>query len=910
MIIFHLTEPDSLARTSSPDSLFYQFIDQYNSGSLIEAESVLNLILVSKDSLNEQELVSVLNNLGVVNQMLGRYDKALEFYNQAELSTTYKKEFLNNIADIYTNKGNIHLLNKSYDLAIAYLEKSIRVYSSMNTKNPSILYPFSSTYLNAGIVFLIKHDYKKALEYFNKSLEIKYKYGFQGTELVYMNLAKTWNELKDPETAEKYYLKSIEKCIYDFSENYFRLAEVYFDYGLFLDSRGRFREALEIHRKALNICLNNYGKKHTLVALAYKNLGDHYFRQSDFVNSLEYYQQSLISVVRDFDNTDVYSNPSIDSVLFNVRLFENLKSKAKALESLAYQYDEIHYRINILNKSLETAGLALQLINRIRHNILSEESRIYISDNEKETYLYAIHLAASIHSLTGDISMVEKMYEIACQEKAALMRNQIMENELFFLTGIPDSVREKRNHLEENIAALNKMIIDESVKVSPDSNRISLWKDALFNMNRDLEKTISAINSGYPQFRDLLQKAEPLPLSSVRRRLHKNETILDFIFSERDINNERDLYVFVITGKKLQYLKLKADTVFVRHAGILNSYSGDHPAAGFSEYTTALNYMYKLLIEPAEKHFAGEKLIIIPDEETSWLPFDAFLPEKPEPSLGNYDGLKYLINNYTVSFSYSASMVKEEAHRSRRKGNVLAFYPLYNNDTLSHGSPAQLPGAALEIRSVMENFRGRIYEGSDASVKNFLSVINEPVIFHLAMHSVTDSVNSKYSFLLFDGFSDTLTDGKLYNYEISSLNMRSPLVVISSCNSGAGTLYQAEGLMSIARSFRLAGASSVVKTAWKVNDETSARIVSRFYYYLSKGKYTDEALRLSKLDYLKDMPPAFSGPYFWAAYELTGDNSPVAPGLNIFLVSVIIFVLVVAGMLYFRIRRIFFARSL
>ncbi len=82
--------------------------------------------------------------------------------------------------------------------------------------------------------------------------------------------------------------------------------------------------------------------------------------------------------------------------------------------------------------------------------------------------------------------------------------------------------------------------------------------------------------------------------------------------------------------------------------------------------------------------------------------------------------------------------------------------------------------------------------------------------------------------------------------------------------------------MSLARGFILAGASSVIRTSWEVNDETSATIISRFYYYLSKGKYKDEAMRQAKLDYLKATPPAFTSPYFWAAYEVLGDNTPVA----------------------------------
>ena len=73
----------------------------------------------------------------------------------------------------------------------------------------------------------------------------------------------------------------------------------------------------------------------------------------------------------------------------------------------------------------------------------------------------------------------------------------------------------------------------------------------------------------------------------------------------------------------------------------------------------------------------------------------------------------------------------------------------------------------------------------------------------------------------------------------------------------------------------LAGASSVIKTSWEVNDETSADIITRLYYHLSKGKPKDEALRLAKLEYMESRSPVYKNPYYWAAYEVLGNNAPV-----------------------------------
>jgi hypothetical protein len=117
--------------------------------------------------------------------------------------------------------------------------------------------------------------------------------------------------------------------------------------------------------------------------------------------------------------------------------------------------------------------------------------------------------------------------------------------------------------------------------------------------------------------------------------------------------------------------------------------------------------------------------------------------------------------------------------------------------------------------------------------------------------------------------------------------------------------------MSLARGFTLAGASSVIKTAWDINDESSAAIMKNFYFYLSKGKEKNVAMRLAKIDYLKNSSPESKNPYYWAAYEVLGDNSPVTRSVNMLLIIVVLAFIASGGILiYLRRRKIFSERSL
>jgi CHAT domain-containing protein/tetratricopeptide (TPR) repeat protein len=807
-------------------------------------------------------------------------------------------------------------LQKSYNSAIEYFEKGIRLYTNVKKPDRDIFMNLSSAYLNIGIAYYNIREFNIAQKYLDTSVKLKIKYNLPEIAFVYLNMAKTFSKMNNILRAKKYYLKSISSFVKEYNGYFYRLAEVYFDYGMFLESVGKNIEALEVHKKALAICLKNYGEKHTLVSLSNKHIGDDYVNQNKLDSALYFYQKSLIAVVKDFNNPDIFTNPSIDSSLFDIRLLDNLKSKAQTLELFARDQNDPGAKLKTMNKSLETIELALQLIERIRNNYMSEESRIYLAENEKETYLFAAHLAYSLYTTTHENLMGYKMYAIAQKAKAAILRNEITGNELLYSAGVPDSLREKQNRLTGNIAAYNNLILEETRKTIPGSNKISLWKDALFDMNREKEKVTGDIEKVFPQYHDLIRKTEPLSLEQIQKQLKKDETIVDYLLSNQYSGGKRKAYVFLISRDHLDFRELGLDSLLVKNAEIIRKTGNPSMADrsgqnNFINYTDALNYMYLNLIKPVEDLFRGKKLIIIPDEEIGWLSFDEFLKNKPGPDQADYEGLHFLINDYTFSYGYSSSLIFSKSRGAIRGAKVSAFSPDYYSTTLSGGELSSLKGASVEIGSIYKWFRGKNYSGVAATKANFISALHDPAIYHLAMHSMSDSVNSKYSYLMFDTHGLSRSDARLYNYEISLTRIKSPMVVLSACNSGSGTLYSGEGLMSLARSFTLAGASSVIKTSWEINDEASAAIITRFYFHLSKGREKNEAMRLAKLDYLNVSSPAFKNPYYWAAYEVLGDNSPVARNIIGYGIIIVLMVIFSGGMVlfYFKRRRIFSDRS-
>jgi CHAT domain-containing protein/tetratricopeptide (TPR) repeat protein len=872
------------SRTVDIENLFEKFRQSYIKGDLSSAEKIL--ISFFDLPLSDYQKGMTYSNLGATYNLLGKYDEALNSYTRAETI------MLNNNDDwglgaIYINKAIIYNIKKSYPQAIQYYEKGIRIFLKEGKKDPESLDRNSKAYYNLAVTYFNTGQYKVALKYLNESLRIRRENKLPEAGLVLLNIAKTYSELNRYDEADSYFRQSIADVIREHGADYFRLPEFYFGYSEFLRKTGKDADAMETLRKSLKICLKAYGLKNNITSLAFKNIGELYFKNGSYDSSLFYYQRSLISVVKDFNNENVYSNPSPDSSFLNIRLLDNLKGKSKVLEACSESKKDLAGKLKTMSAALETTEICLRLIDIIRNSYPSEESQMYLSENEKETYITAIRLAAGIASLSGDIT-TDGIYSLVQKEKASILRNQIAGNNLLNSLVVPDSLREKMRYISSRIADYNKYLSEIQ---KDDSLKIGECKDKLFDLNREKEKTLQAVSSAIPGYDELMKKTDPVAVETIRRDLRTDEMILDYFLSNETKDNRRKLYIFLITRNKVQFSETYLGPEFAYYAGLLRNTTD--PTSGsaekcINEYATGLYYMYRSLILPVENKITCKRLIIIPDEELGWLPFEAFLKEPHEKGKSDFEGSHFLIRDYIISYGYSSSLLDEGLEPFKNRTRILSFTPEY-----SKTDQAALDGALNEISKINTLFGGRCYTGHEATKTNFLKSINEPAIFHLAMHSIPDSTNSLYSYMLFDPGDQN--DGKLYNYEISLSNLKSPMIVLSSCNSGSGKIFSGEGLMSLARSFILAGASSVVRTSWEVNDDASSEIITAFYKILKKGRNKDEALREAKLEYLKKSPPVFMHPYYWAAYQVVGDNGPVYENNK----PVIVTIVTITGLIIF-----------
>jgi CHAT domain-containing protein len=103
--------------------------------------------------------------------------------------------------------------------------------------------------------------------------------------------------------------------------------------------------------------------------------------------------------------------------------------------------------------------------------------------------------------------------------------------------------------------------------------------------------------------------------------------------------------------------------------------------------------------------------------------------------------------------------------------------------------------------------------------------------------------------------------------EVARLRAPGALVVMTGCAANAGEARAGAGLLGLTRAWLMAGASTVISTAWPVEDNSGA-MFARFYFYL-RNHSAAEALQLSQRE-VAHSRTGRDAPATWASYQVTG----------------------------------------
>jgi len=343
---------------------------------------------------------------------------------------------------------------------------------------------------------------------------------------------------------------------------------------------------------------------------------------------------------------------------------------------------------------------------------------------------------------------------------------------------------------------------------------------------------------------------------------------------------ERSLYAWTVHDGTVRLTDLGPA------APLLDAVSQVHAdlSAGREPSEATVQTLSLTLVEKPGLPARFDALLVAPDGKLWYLPFELLH--------GPGEAASRLIDRATVSYLPSAStlgsLVPTMGSESLAAAGIGA--PEIGETEGSYLTAAallvarfelgELPGAMEELTMIERRMPGplELRSGPEATEEAFAELMQRGSrVLHLATHTVVDERRRGGSAILLSPTADT--DGLLYPAEISSVDGRLGLAVLSACRSALGPGEGSDALLSLTGAFLAAGSAAVVATLWDVDDAATRVFMDQFYEQLARGRAPADALRRAKLRFADD--PRWASSSLWAGYVLVGEAEPVVSASNV-----------------------------
>jgi CHAT domain-containing protein len=911
-----------LAQQNSADKekeIFAQAAHELSSGSYDTALNLFNTLLEirsGKYGLNSVPVANVLTNIGVIKSQLGLYDDAISFYDKSSAiyETAGSKE-LKRLGSVYQNLGICYNAKGDIEKARTYYENTDRIFQKLEISDQEVyeilLINLATFYLDNKNISEAEKCNKKSFEIMKVSPRNHIKWTTNG--MIYF--AK-----KDYERGILCLNKAITTGEKDLGTN-FKDEEkglIYMNLGIVYLEKEDFDHSLANYLTAKKLLEKSMGGQGISYSSTMKDIGLNYLRKKESESNLDkflaqrkknletslgYFQKAIIAITPGFTSSATEINPPAEDAIDKTRFLDVIKNKAEAFYLISQLEDKLGNKeaaLRQLKLSLETYDLSIKTIHLIRNGFQNQESRLFLSENEHPVYAGAVKVAVRLYETTHELQYFEKGFEISERSRSADFQAMLREVQAKKVSGVPDSLLNKETALKGEIAAYENFIFNEKSSPTPDVDKINRWKDKVFSLSQNYQQMINLVEKNYPTYYQYKYADPIVSLQKIQGSLERREAFIEYFINEGLKQNDGELYTFVITNQEYKIIRRPINSEldetidhflkFIRNGEVLKTQKAD-----YIEYAKNASKLYKLLIGPIETSIIDYRLVIVPDDKLSYLPFDAFLVSAPDTNKMDFRNLDYLVHHHAVSYTYSATQLYYYFQNNYKYSNKIgAFAPDYTDGQTAKANEPDyflpLPGAEAEIKGITALISGDQYLKGKANKQNFKEKAGDYDILHLAMHTVLNDTLPLYSKMVFSADSTGNKERTLNTFEIYNLKLKSDMVVLSGCNTGTGKLQKGEGVMSLARGFFYAGCPSIIMTLWNVEDASSSNIMIEFYKNLKNGFSKDEALRKAKISYISGADPLKAHPYFWLGYVSIGKQTPLFKTKAGYFVSLIIFV--------------------
>ncbi len=280
--------------------------------------------------------------------------------------------------------------------------------------------------------------------------------------------------------------------------------------------------------------------------------------------------------------------------------------------------------------------------------------------------------------------------------------------------------------------------------------------------------------------------------------------------------------------------------------------------------TNPLKALYDVIVAPISDLIHGKEILFVPDGPLCLAPYAAFVDSNSN----------YLCEAFKIRVIPSLSSLKLITNCSpdyhRKSGALLVGDPCLKEVLYQESMLTQLPCAKAEVKMIGDILHTVPLTGKEATKDEVLRRLPSVALVHIAAHgrmetgeiALAPNTSRSSQIPVEEDFLLTMKD-------VSNVQLRARLVVLSCCHSGRGEI-KAEGVVGIARAFLGAGARSVLVSLWAIDDEATLEFMKSFYSHLAERRSAGESLNRA----MKCMRESdeFSEVKYWAPFVLIGDD--------------------------------------
>ena len=712
--------------------------------------------------------------------------------------------------------GEAYLYNNELDIARSYLNEAKQ---SINKIPGDNLFYYSNFYGVMANLESRAKNYTKAIDYYRKSSDdlLKSNQNEFSQNLIFneISLAEAYAKNNEPDEAVKLIQKVFKKTKKHYGNTGYLTNSVRTSQARIEFINKNYQKTIETCSQIIDILSSKYGLSQT--------------------NNL-YYQANL---------SEIYL----------------LKAKANYQLLLSYAPEKAY------------TPILVEIYNAIRQVEKQKTittSRIEVSeliDKNQQVFDFAKKINLELYKKTINKKYLKKLLVLHESSIYSRIRARLNLNE-GELTLIPKNIADSERKLK---GRLNSFF--------GNTNDVEINIDSLEQAQNKWNNFLDLLKKQYPKYYNLRYASIIQEMGNIEKELPQQTTVVRYLF----VDNKLYAYVLNEQSEGLYALNFNRD---------------EHEIQSFKNFTTQVDSiskaaysLYQELWKPFEKKVKTKNVVILPDAELYNLPFEILTAAQ----INTFKELsaKSLMANYNISYNYSLLIINNKHKTFDFDQNFIAFVPgftdnMKNDYKLSISDSLDLDKAYLRflpqpfttdlVKHIGEKYNGQFYVNEQASKQLFVSNAREHKIIHIGTHAQSNNLNPELSRLVFaKNLKDTSNenDNYLYSYEIYNQNLNSELAVLTACETGKPTYQPGEGMISLAHAFNYAGSKSILTSLWEIDEKSSTEILNYFYAYLSKGKRKDEALRLAKLDYLKNAHGRTIHPQYWAGLVLMGNTEPI-----------------------------------